>query len=293
MSTKQKSNQTGFSHIAVLVLFIAIIGVAGFTGWRVISSNKPDPAAPQITSSSDSNTSKSEVKTTQQPASLIWQQTDGGWKSAQTPPACASQPIMKMPADLSKASSILYPGQTRGGNYKPHGGVRFDAVKDNKVTVTAPIDGFIVRGGSYLAEGEIQYTFDVMNNCGVMYRVGHFRVLPDRLQKLADTWPQPQENDSRTHFVNPALYVAAGETLATTVGITKNQNTFFDWGVYDYRQQNEASKSASYQAAHAQDKELSWHAVCWFDWVPAKDSAAIASLPAGDPASGKNSDYCK
>jgi hypothetical protein len=200
---------------------------------------------------------------------------------------------MKMPADISKVTGILYPGQTRGGNYKPHGGFRFDGTANDKITVTAPVDGFIVRGGHYLAEDEIQYTFDVMNNCGVMYRLGHFRALPEKLQKLTASWPAAMENDSRTHQVMPAVYVKTGETLATSVGIVKASNSFFDWGVYDYRQQNAASKSTAYQSAHAQDKELSWHAVCWFDWLPSSDATKIKSLPAGDPTSGKNSDYCK
>jgi hypothetical protein len=149
-----------------------------------------------------------------------------------------------------------------------------------------------VRGGSYLAEGEVQYTFDVMNNCGVMYRVGHLRVIPANLLELTKDWPEPQEGASQTHQINPPVFIEQGDTLATVIGIIDQNNTFFDWGVYDYRQTNEASKSSSYQSAHAQDKELSWHAVCWFDWVPSEDEAIIRALPAGDPGSGKNSDYC-
>jgi hypothetical protein len=201
--------------------------------------------------------------------------------------------MMILPVNLSSVTSILYPGQTRGGNYKPHGGFRFDNSSDNQVNVVAPVDGFAVRGGSYLAEGEVQYTFDVMNNCGVMYRVGHLRVIPANLLELTKDWPEPQEGASQTHQINPPVFIEQGDTLATVVGIIEQNNTFFDWGVYDYRQQNEASQASSYQKAHAQDKELSWHAVCWFDWVPSEDEAIIRALPAGDPGSGKSSDYCK
>lgn len=201
--------------------------------------------------------------------------------------------MMKSPVDISKATSVLYPGQVRGGNYKPHGGFRFDSANNNEVEVVAPIDGFIVKGGHYLTNGEIQYTFDVMNNCGVMYRVGHLRSIPDNLKNLTASWPAAQEGDSRTNPVNPAIYIKTGETLASQVGIIKDKNTFVDWGVYDYRSQNEASKSAAYQQAHQQDKELSWHAVCWFDWLPSADAATIKTLPSADPASGKTSDYCK
>lgn len=271
--------QKGFGIIEVVVVLvvIALIFTVG------VSVNKP--STPQNTTPVAEDTP---VQT-----ELLWQQTGEGWQARGDLPACPQQPIMQMPADLSKVTGVLYPGQTRGGNYKPHGGFRFDTTPNDQVQVTAPLDGFIVRGGHYLAEGEIQYTFDVMNNCGVMYRVGHLRALPEKLQQLTTGWPAAQEGDSRTHQVNPPLYIRQGEALATSVGIVKNKNTFFDWGVYDYRQTNDASKSSAYQQAHMQDKELSWHAVCWFNWLPANDSQKIKSLPAGDPSSGKQSDYCK
>jgi hypothetical protein len=273
-------------------LAAAVLAVIGLAGWRVhvIKSDKNSNNQAPLTSV-DSSQSTAVATTT--PSELIWQQAEGGWRSTQSPPACPAQPMMSSPTDLKKATAILYPGQTRGGNYKPHGGFRFDNSTNSDVMVTAPIDGFIVRGGRYLSEGEVQYTFDIMNNCGVMYRVGHFRTLPSNLQQIADSWPQPQEGDSRTQSVNPAIYVKQGAVLATSVGIINAQNTFFDWGVYDYRQTNEASKSAAYQKTHAQDKELSWHAVCWFDWLRKEDASMVKTLPAGDPTSGKTSDYCK
>ena len=281
------SSQSGLAHILIIAV-VLVLAVVGFVGWRVMNNagkNRDTQSEPTATNSSQATSNDT-------PSGLIWQQVEGGWRSTKTPPACPEQPLMKSPADLSKATAVLYPGQTRGGNYKPHGGFRFDNSSNADVKVTAPIDGFIVRGGRYLAEGEAQYTFDVMNNCGVMYRVGHFRALPDNLQKIADTWPQPQEGDSRTQQVMPAVFVKQGELLAISVGITKTKNTFFDWGVYDYRQTNDASKAASFQKAHSQDKELSWHAVCWFDWLPKNDASKVKSLPPGDPTSGKNSDYC-
>jgi hypothetical protein len=284
-----RQKQSGFAHVGLILIAVIVLAAIGFATWKVFGGNKD---AKDDTPSQVGTPTEDETKDDTPPMELIWQQAENGWRSMQTPPACPDQPMMKMPADINKVTGILYPGQTRGGNYKPHGGFRFDGTANDKVQVTAPVDGFIVRGGSYLAEGEVQYTFDIMHNCGVMYRVGHFRVLPDSLQKLADTWPAPQENDSRTQIVNPAVYVKKGEVLATSVGIVKDKNTFFDWGVYDYRQQNTASQSSAYQQAHAQDKELSWHAVCWFDWLPASDSTKVKSLPAGDPTSGKKSDYC-
>jgi hypothetical protein len=284
----RNQKQKGFAHLELIVIVALVVGAVGFIVWRMLDANKAQtpPATSQTAQPTDTMTPPA-------PAELVWQQSENGWRSTQAPPACPAQPMMQAPADLSKATAVLYPGQTRGGNYKPHGGFRFDGTANDKVQVTAPVDGFIVRGGTYLAEGEPQYTFDIMHNCGVMYRVGHFRALPDNLKKIADTWPAPQEGDSRTQQVNPPLYVKRGEVLATSVGIVKSNNTFFDWGVYDYRQQNQASQSTAYQQAHMQDKELSWHAVCWFDWLSQSDRSKVTSLPAGDPGSGKTSDYCK
>jgi hypothetical protein len=285
-----RHNQSGFAHVGLILIALVVVGGIGVATWKVFgSTNKQKAASDTI---QQAQTPAPENKTTEPSATLIWQQAEGGWRFTMTPPECPPQPMMKMPADISKVTGILYPGQTRGGNYKPHGGFRFDNTANDKVQVTAPTDGFIVRGGQYLAEGEIQYTFDIMHNCGVMYRVGHFRALPDNLQKLADTWPPAQEGDSRTQQVNPPVYVKQGEVLATAVGIIKDKNTFFDWGVYDYRQQNQVSQTAAYQQAHSQEKELAWHAVCWFDWLPSSDKAKVKSLPAGDPTSGKKSDYC-
>jgi prepilin-type N-terminal cleavage/methylation domain-containing protein len=283
-----KKNQNGFTIVEVIIV-VALVGLIGFVAWKALTREDKPSSSSQPSASSQ----PSEKPTESAPAQLIWQQSESGWRSMQTPPACPSQPMMKAPADISKATAVLYPGQTRGGNYKPHGGFRFDTSTDNAIKVTAPIDGYLVRGGSYIAEGEVQYTFDAMNNCGVMYRVGHLRELPADLQKIADTWPAPSAS-SATHSVNPPVYVKQGAVLGTKVGLLKSNNTFFDLGVYDYRQPNEASKSPAYQSAHSQDKELSWQAVCWLDgWLPASDQAKLKALPAGDPTSGKTSDYCK
>jgi hypothetical protein len=286
-----KHTQKGFSAVGVLII-IVILGAIGFIGWKVFAAKDAKQPSNQTSQSNNQSGETANANESKSQTSLIWQQTESGWRSISTPPPC-SQPMVKMPADISKITSVLYPGQTRGGNYKPHGGFRFDNIKDNKVTLTAPFDGFLVRGGRYIAEGELQYTFDAMNNCGVMFRVGHIRELPDNLQKIANTWPEATAN-SATQSINPAVLVKQGEVMGTKVGITTSSNTFFDMGIYDYRQSNDASKSQVFQAAHTEDKDLSWHAVCWLkDWLPANDVAALAKLPAGDPASGKSSDYCK
>ena len=54
-------------------------------------------------------------------------------------------------------TSILYPGQTRSGDYKPHGGFHFDGPGQGAdVQVVAPMTATIYRGSRYLARGEVQ-----------------------------------------------------------------------------------------------------------------------------------------
>lgn len=293
---KISRQQKGFGIVIVLALVALLAGI-GFFVWRTTGTKNENAPIRQVTypvqEDLKNNADDISLSGPGESEQLLWQQTESGWRSFGAVPSCPANPMMKAPADLSRATAILYPGQTRGGNYKPHGGFRFDGTTGNQVMVTAPIDGFIVRGGRYLAEGEVQYTFDVMNNCGVMYRVGHLRTLPDNLQKIAETWPEAIEGDSRTQEVNPSVFVRQGDVIATSVGILATKNAFFDWGVYDYRQMNAASKAPTYQQMHMQDKELSWHAVCWFGLLSQDDEAKVRSLPAGDPTSGKTSDYCK
>ncbi len=269
----------GVIEIIIGVVVLALIG-GGI--WYALNGQKKTVSTPEPTTTVE----KKEAK-------LIWQQTAEGWQASETPPDCPAQPMLKVPTNINKVTSILYPGQKRGGNYKPHGGFRMDGTSNASVTVTAPIDGYVVRGAHYIEQGEVQYMFDIMNNCGVMYRVDHLSALSSTLKKITETWPAAQVNNSHTQPISSGPYITAGETLATAVGFSKTKNTAFDFGVYDYRTQNVASQSASYQAAHQQDKETAWYAVCWFDWVPEADKKIIRALPSGDPASGKTSDYCR
>ena len=104
---------------------------------------------------------------------IIWSQTSDGWRPSRTPPACANPLRILLPVDISKATSILYPGQYRGGDYKPHGGFGFDDNPDQAIDVVAPLTGMAVRGSRYLENGEIQYSIDVISSCGIMYRLDH------------------------------------------------------------------------------------------------------------------------
>ncbi|MBI4032239.1 hypothetical protein HY374_00865 [Candidatus Berkelbacteria bacterium] len=235
----------------------------------------------------DETTTSSPAAQEASPATVTWSFTGSEWKADGAAPACEEPLVMAAPVELTTVTHILYPGQTRGGNYKPHGGFRFNNSTDNMVSVTAPMDAVVVNGARYLEGGETQYTFDFIASCGIMYRMGHFLELTPKFQAIAETFPPAKEDDSRTTEVNPPVAVTAGEEIATAIGVRTGTNTFVDWGVYDLRQPNGAS------GLPAEDQQLAPYAVCWFDYLSAADEATVRGLPPGDPESGTTSSYCK
>lgn len=212
--------------------------------------------------------------------------------------ACPEPFIFSLPIDINKVTSVLYPGQLRGGEYKAHGGFRFENSLPENILVTAPIDAKVIAGARYpVNTGDTQYTFDFEHPCGVRYRLGHLLTLSPKFQKIAEKFPMPKGLDSRTTQVYPPIEVKKGEVIATAVGMTKNgtskngTNTFLDWGVYDYRKKNDASKDSVWVASHA--SEIYQYAVCWFNWITKEDREKVLALPSSDSQSGKMSDYCK
>jgi hypothetical protein len=298
--TSKTLHQHGFGHVLALVLIIVVV-VIGLAAYRVVSKKDGE-------SNKQNNTATAPATTTPSwpmDKNITWQATgQGGWLTLPydaNVPACPNPLQLKLPTtDLQKATSILYPGQKRlgtftgkGGNYKPHGGFRFDKATDNNISVVMPFDGYVMRGGQFLEGGEIQYDFDIVNPCGIMIRLGHLRELTPQFQAIADKFPPAIEDDSRTTKVEPMIPFRTGDKIATAVGFKTTHNVGFDYGVYDLRSDNEASKNAAYQAEHADTAELSSHALCWLDLLSAADERAVKALPAGDQAAGKTSDYCK
>lgn len=282
-------NQKGFSVVEGLII-LAVLGVIVFAGNFVMGKNKH--AKPAVASVTTTPTLQQESEA----AGLVWQQTATGYQPNGTIPTCVAPMIKQFPAEISKVTSVLYPGQYRGGNYKPHGGLRFDKSANDEITVKAPFDGTLIDGGAYIADGtdnDVQYTFDVMNNCGMMYRVGHLLTLSAQLQSIASKFPAAVKGDSRTTNIKPALKIQAGTVLATAVGTASGKNVFFDLGVYDWRRPNMISTFPAWLNEAQHNTSLAKHAICWFDQLNTKDKATIKTLPAGDPTSGKTSDYCK
>ena len=100
----------------------------------------------------------------------------------------------------------------------------------------------------------------------------------------------PIKEDTRTDPVNPPVAVTVGEVIATEVGFLNNVSV--DFGVYDMRQKNEASKDPVWASAHSQFPADSY-GICWFNSLPQADSVAVKLLPSRDGQNGKTSDYCK
>lgn len=193
------------------------------------------------------------------------------------------------PVDLSKVTSILYPGQVRG-EYRAHGGFRFDnAGETGQIAVRAPMTATIFRAARYLEGGELQYLFFFVNACGIMHRLDHLREPSPALQSVANMLPPAVEGDSRTIDVPAGMVVTAGSALASAVGMPGARNIFLDWGVYDLRAMNESSRDPAWLAQHP--GEYSPFGICGFSHLQSGDAAMVFGLPAS--GGNRDSDYCR
>lgn len=270
-----QNRKSGFS-LAGVVIFLAIIFILGLLGWvlftKYIQKNPGNDQANQESSN--------------------WSFDGSKWQSSTTPPTCPDPLQLTSPVDISMASAVLYPGQTRGGDYKPHGGFRFDGKENDAIKVKAPMDAALISGSRYIEQGETQYMLFFVNSCGIAYRFDHLLTLSTAMQSAADTLPAPKENDSRSTPFNSPVQVKADEEIVTSVGFKNTKNVSVDFGVYDLRSQNAISKDSTFTTQHANEAEQAFYGVCWFDLL-GSDAATVKSLPPADQASGKTSDYCK
>ncbi len=267
----------------LVLLILVMLGVVGYAGYYVFGKNSEFKNAITVNRSNKSN------KTSQ----ASWAFDGSAWKAAATPPTCPDPLLSQSPVDISQATAILYPGQTRN-QYKPHGGFLFGNNTDNDVDVSLAMDATAVDGVRYLENGTEQYLFDFINDCGIMLRYDHLLTLSDAFQQLADGLPEAKANQSQTtNFSTPKPF-KAGDSIASAVGFPDPAlNVSMDFGVYDLRKPNEASKNAAYASAHADVKSQAYYGICWLNDLPAADKTAALALPGGDAKAGKTSDYCK
>lgn len=218
-----------------------------------------------------------------------WELGMDGWTAVGTPPACPEPLRLASIADVNLATSVLYPGQMRSVGYEPTAGYRFDGVPNNRVTIMAPIDGKVVQAARFLVGQEVQYVFDIISPCGIMVRLDHLLTLTPKFMEIASKLPEPREGDSRSTSVFPRVDVVTGEEVATAVGISKNQNTFVSFTVFDFRRKNKISQDESWAKEHP---ALDHYVICPYPLLPESDYARIKSLPPADMMSGSKSDYC-
>ncbi len=284
----------GFSAFP-LVMFLGIVAIAlGYVlygNYKKMESNADRPEAVRV------ETRVVEVER-QVPApevpvapAVSWMFDGEKWKASAPPVACPAPLVLGSPVNVDLATKVLYPGQYRNDNYKPHGGFIFDGKKNTDIAVTAPLDARLVLGSRYIEEGEVQYMLWFENPCGIAYRFDHLLTLSPSLKKLADSLPEPKLNDSRTTRFAEPLAIKAGEVIATSVGFEKINRVFVDFGVYDLRNANAPSQNKDFALKHKMEKEQAYYGVCWFDLFPAEVSRKVRALPPG--SEGATSDYCK
>jgi hypothetical protein len=294
-------NQHGMSHLLIPVFIVvgALIGAIGYAVATQQPAKKPVAKPP-----TDAAVATAIAATWSTALRPVWTADGhGGWTPIPynvTPPDCPDTITLNTPSpQLKKATSVFYPGQNRtlasGPVYQSFGGFRFDTSKNTDVSVTMPFNGYAFRGNRMLVNGETQYSFDLANACGIMVRVGHLRTLSPGLQALADTLPAATATSSQYATISPVVGFSSGDTLATSVGLSGStpKNVMFDFGVYDLRTTNAATKTAAYKTAHADTAELSYHGICWLNLLSTKDRATAQKLPVADSTAGKISDYCK
>ncbi len=214
------------------------------------------------------------------------------WQVNGNPPECPEPLVFPAPANVNLASGILYPGQVRGGDYKPHGGFRFDNLDSNSLDVYAPIEANLFKAARHSDSGEIQYSLYFINDCGIMYKLDHLLQLTDKFESVLNNIPMGGDGDSRTTEIRPIVFVAKGEHIATKVGFESNKNIFFDFGVYDLREKNGVNYDSSFRAKYGSTDEYAVHALCWLDNLEESEKDIVKKLP-GAGTEGKTSDYCK
>lgn len=191
-------------------------------------------------------------------------------KQAPETSQCPKSLVFTTPVDINLVTSVLYPGQVRGGDFKPHGGFRFDN-STNEITVRAPFDAKITSASRYIENGKIQYLFEFETACGLKYRFDHLVALSAKLEGIVSNLPEAKVDDTRTTFINEQIEVEENEVIATSVGSTGN--VFVDFGVYSLGEDN-----------------LRDQGLCIFDYLSPEDSKHLRTLPAGNE--GKTSQYC-
>ena len=121
------NRQRGFASIIILIIVLILI----ILGVLFLISSKPK------TSSLIGETLWKAKEDTAQKSQAIT-------NPLQEQKECPEPFVFQLPIDIDKATSVLYPGQVRGEDYKAHGGFRFDGSKNDEIVVKAPYDAYVI-----------------------------------------------------------------------------------------------------------------------------------------------------
>ncbi len=257
----------------------------------ILSQLKVGGQIPEI-SAPENQAMKTEENTEEKPAQtqnsgpVRWDYKNGKWIPTREPPACPEPLVLKVPVDLERVTGILYPGQVRSEDFKPHGG--FATNGQGADVVRAPLQGYIKDVAYFTDEFGVHYMYDIQHECGIMVRIGHLGAVPDKFQAVFDTANKRGYRDSVTMEVQSVL-VEAGEIIATNSQTGKG----FDFGMYDLRKENQAAQDLAFREAHADEAGQAYYALCWLDWFTEEESKKLKALPGVDWKSGKESAYCE
>ncbi len=219
------------------------------------------------------------------------------WVSQGVVPKCPTPLISTSElTDFSKIVSIVQPGQSRGGSYKPHGGLRWSTFGTyvKGVTITAPFDGEIVGAVHYTVSGIYQFGINIIHPCGVMLRMGHLQEPSEYMTVVLKGLPPAAENDSRESVLR-GVFIKKGQVIATEVGmplpaLPDSLGTYIDLGILNLLTKNPAL-SASF-VSNAEVK-YSLYSLCLYEgnYFSDVDKARLLSLPFAN--GDATSDYCK
>jgi hypothetical protein len=131
--------------------------------------------------------------------------------------------------------------------------------------------------------------FTVVNDCGIAYRFDHLLELSPIFADIAQSLPEPRENDSTTTKIAKVVKVESGDLIATAIGFKNNGNYTFDLGVYDYRKLNDAATKGTLAQNNLPDMRQAGYALCWLYMF---DGINYADFPAVDGSAQKSSTYC-
>jgi len=268
--------------VTILLIFVLILIGTSNTKSKQTSNSETSSQSSSESSSISSSSTSSKIKS-------VWIQSIDGWTNEGKETNCVS-PKFSSPVNTSLVKAVLYPGQVRS-EFKPHGGFIFNT-KNNTVEVKAPFDAVLVEGSRYIENGETQYLFRFISDCGIMYAFDHILTPSQKLLEIANTFPEAKLNDSRTTLVTPQVRFSEGDILAMEVGFKKTKNYSMDFGLYDLNTKNEASNDPTFVSKYVKSY-LASTALCWLDNLNEPDKTTLKALPGGDSKAKKTSFYCK